>query len=267
MEKMTFINDKQNKLINLLCEKGLSYNQCQKALRNRDVKVNGKRVGDNQIVQSGDEITVYYEKSKKNFKVIYEDENIIIVDKPRMIEIEGEDGLAKIFDALAVHRLDRNTTGLVILAKNIEARDILLECFKNRTITKKYLAYVVGQTHFDGQYEAYLVKDSKNSFVKIYDKPQKNGVKIISIFKTLQNEIDKSLVECTLVTGKTHQLRAHLAFLGHAIIGDGKYGKNIDNKKYKEKYQLLRCYYIKFNKIGGKLNYLKGKEFIVDKKF
>lgn len=267
MEKLTFICERDGKIIDLLCKKGLSYNICQKSLRNKDIKVDQKRINKNILVVKGQEISIFYEEPIQSINKIYEDENLLIVDKPQGIEVEGESGLAKRFEALAVHRLDRNTTGLTILAKNQEAKDILDRAIKNRTITKKYIARIIGQTNFNGEYTAYLVKDSAKSLVKIYNSPVKNSVKIISIFKTIENKEDNSLVECTLVTGKTHQLRAHLAFLGHAIIGDGKYGKNSDNKKFGAKFQLLRCFYIKFNKLEGNLNYLNGKEINIDKNF
>ena len=267
MEKLTIKCEKQEKLYDILRKNGITYNQYQKALRNKDIKINGKRIKSDSIVLEGDEITIYYEKVNHEIEIIYQDENVIIANKPIGIEVEGKDGLAEKLNALAVHRLDRNTTGLIILAKDAESRGILTDAIKARAITKKYMAYVVGETHFNGEYKAYLVKDAQKSVVKIYNTPQKNSVQIISIFKTIKNEGDKSLVECTLVTGKTHQLRAHLAYLGHPIIGDGKYGKNEDNKKFGEKYQLLHCFYIKFDKIQGKLNYLEGGIFVKNPEF
>ena len=120
----------------------------------------------------------------------------------------------------------------------------------------------MGASNFNGEKSAYLVKDSDKSLVKIFDKSVKNSVLIKTILKTLKSNPSSSIVECTLVTGKTHQIRAQLAHLGHPIIGDGKYGRNEDNKKFKKSRQQLHSYYLKLNGLEGKLSYLNGQEFI-----
>ena len=265
MKKLDFINDKSDKIVNILMTKGFSYNHACYLLRNKDIRIDGIKISKNTVVKAKQEITVYYNETlEKGLKIdiIYQDENILVVDKPSGIEVEGKGGVCEYFNAYAVHRLDRNTTGLMLLAKNEEARQVLEQAFKNRSITKKYLAEVVGKTNFKGEeFIAYLVKDSQNSLVKIYSHKVALSSKIISIFKTIKSSPASSLIECTLVTGKTHQLRAHLAYLGHPIIGDGKYGKNEDNKKFKQKRQLLSCFYISLDKLSGKLSYLNGKVF------
>lgn len=264
MEKKVFTARKNDKLANLLTGEGFSYNNACKMIRNKDVKVDGERVKDNIDVVFGSQITVFYSENslEKKFETIYEDENIAILNKKAGIEVEGEQGLASQTGYLAVHRLDRNTSGLIVMAKNQIAKEVLLAAFKERNVEKKYLAEVVGKTNFDGKVQkAFLFKDNKTSFSKISDKKLKNSVEIASAFKTIKASPVSSIVECTLITGKTHQLRAHLAFLGHAIIGDGKYGKNEDNKKFKERWQKLHCYHIKFDHLKSPLEYLNGKTF------
>lgn len=268
MKKLEFISDKHEKITNFLLKKGFSYNNACKLLRNKDIRVNGVKIAKNFELESGDNIVVFYDenmlKTEQKIEIIYQDDNIIIVNKPQGVEIEGDGGVAKMLNGYAVHRLDRNTTGLLVLAKNLQAKSELDKAFKNRSLTKKYLAEVVGSTNFKGEiFKAYLLKDAKNSQVKIFDKKVAGSSEITTIFKTLKSSPSSSIVECTLVSGKTHQLRAHLAFLGHPIIGDGKYGKNEDNKKFKKKYQQLHCYYLKLNGLGGTLSYLNGKEFVM----
>lgn len=264
MEKMSFVSQKSDKLLNILLNKGFSYNEANKILRNKDVKINGKRVCQNVNVDGENQIEVYYNpKSDIEEEIVYQDENVVIVNKKQGIEIEGEEGLAKKMGAIAVHRLDRNTTGLVIFAKNKQSEKELLQAFKNHSIIKKYLCIVVGNPKFqDCAYSAFLKKDSKKSKVEIFSNRVKGSVLIESKFKTISTNGQTSLVECQLLTGKTHQIRAHLSYLGFPIVGDGKYGKNIDNKKLKEKYQKLHCYYLKFNNFNEKLKYLNNKEFI-----
>lgn len=269
MRKVELISEQNGKLSDLLERAGVRYNEIFKALRNKDIKVNGKRVKANVEVQKAEKIEIFLPERKEAVtKVVYQDDNILVVDKNINQEVEGENGLASQFSALAVHRLDRNTTGLVLLAKNRDAQEALFECFKKKWITKKYICHVYGQTNFKGETQkAFLVKDEKNSFVKIYDRPVKNSKQIETIFKTLKNDGDSSFVECELLSGRTHQIRAHLAHLGHPIIGDGKYGKNIVNEKFKEKYQKLHCFYLKINKISPKFEYLSQKEFFSNPKF
>lgn len=266
MEKLTFENAKRDKITNILCEKGFSYQSVNKLLRQKDVRVNDIKIKDNIVVEPMCEITVFYDKTmleERNFDIIYQDNNIAIVNKPCGIEIEGVEGLARKLALLPLHRLDRNTTGLVVFAKNKTSQDILLQAFANKTIQKKYLAEVVGKTCFkDYLYTAYLVKDKQNSLVKIFDSPTKNAVEIKTIFNTLKSSEASSLIQATLLTGKTHQIRASLAHLNHPIIGDGKYGRNEDNKKFKAKTQRLHAYSIKFQSLASPLQYLNQKEFI-----
>ena len=267
MEKISFKNDVNGFIIDLLQDKGLPYNVCQKALRKQDIKVDGKRIKENIKIDKGTLVEVYYQKTPPKFDIVYQDNNIFVVNKHSGIEVEGKDGVAQSLNAIAVHRLDRNTTGLLLLARNEASANALLQAFKDRTITKKYLALVVGKSNLNGKYSAFLIKYSEKSLVKIYDKNVKGSVKITTIIKTIRSDDEKSLVECTLVTGKTHQLRAHLAFLGHPIIGDGKYGKNSDNKHFKTAKQQLHCYYLKLDKLSPPLDYLNGKEFKCEARF
>ncbi len=266
MKKINFIVNKNDKIINILTSKGFSYNNANKILRNKDVKINEKRVKDNTDVYAGDKITIFYNEEMllgKEIPFIYQDDNIAIVNKPSGIEIEGQDGLGKILNLIPVHRLDRNTTGLIIFAKNEMAERQITDAIKNHKITKKYLAQVVGSTYFKNYLmKAYLQKNSKESFVKIFNNKVKNSLEIQTIFNTIKSSPSSSIVECELITGRTHQIRATLSYLGHPIIGDGKYGKNEDNKKFKQNRQMLHCYYIKINGLNKNLAYLNNMEFI-----
>ena len=264
MEKLTLKITQEQTIFDQLSQLDFPHNQILKLLKNKDIRVNDQKVKEDCLLKCGDELTVFYTpEMRKNIQVIFQDENVLIVNKPFGIEVEGQGGLAKKFNALAVHRLDRNTTGLIVFALNKDSQDILLSAFKERTITKKYLAECVGKSDFKNYtFQAYLVKDENESKVKIFSKKVANSQAISTTFNTLKSSGGSSLIECTLQTGKTHQIRASLAYLGNPIIGDGKYGKNEDNKKFNENKQHLHSYYLKFNSLKGKLAYLQNKEFI-----
>lgn len=255
----------------------VSYNIFCKLLRKKDIKVNNSRVNKDVILHENDIIEIYLptdlENIKMKFDIIYEDENILVIDKPSNIEVEGENSITEIihkkfekceFKPMPCHRLDRNTRGLLIFAKNEESLKILLEKFKKHEIEKHYLALVYGHPIKKSErLEAYLFKDNKKAQVYISDSFKKGYQKIITTYTVLEKRRDNtSLLDVEIETGKTHQIRAHLAHRGYQIIGDGKYGKNEINKKFNKKYQMLYSYKLKFNfkSESGILEYLKGKE-------
>jgi 23S rRNA pseudouridine955/2504/2580 synthase len=241
--------------------------QLNKLYKLKDIKINGARVNNsNVIVNIGDKVAVYIpEKDVMPLKVdiIYQDDNILIIDKEDGINSEGVFNYFKRErNIYFIHRIDRNTKGLLVFAKNIEAEKILLNAFLERAIVKKYLALVFGKfTQKEQTLTAYLKKDSELSKVYIYDKQVSNSQQIITKYKVLEEYEETSLIEVELITGKTHQIRAHLAYLGHYIIGDGKYGKEEINKHHNKSRQCLIAKYIKFEQLNGNLEYLNGKEF------
>ena len=261
----------------------LSLNILYKALRKKDIKVNGKRISENIILHTNDEIEVFicdaFLISSKtfNFNIIYEDDNILVINKPENVEILGENSLTSYLQEqyqnssfpYPCHRLDRNTKGLILYAKNQESLEILFSKFKNREIEKKYICKVYGiPNKKQDTLVAYLFKDKKKSRVYISDTFQKGYQKVMTSYKILKTDkkTNSSILEITLHTGKTHQIRAHLAYIGHPIIGDGKYGKNEINKQFRAKTQELYAYQLRFNFIGnnGILDYLNGKEFKIN---
>ncbi len=264
---------------------GLSMNTLYKALRKKDIRVNDVKVSTNITVYAGDNIKIYVPDeqlfSQKNFKIdiVYEDENIVVINKPVEIEVIGENSLTskliKYYNSKNVfikpcHRLDRNTTGLVLFAKNEFSLNILLNKFKNREIEKHYRALVYGiPSKSESILTAYLFKDAKKSFVYISDVPKKGYEKIITSYKVINSnkKNNTSILDINLITGKTHQIRAHLAHIGFPIIGDGKYGNGEINKRFKYKYQQLCSYSIKFcfTTNSGILDYLNNKKIEINK--
>lgn len=280
--KIFTVSENQNnkKLDKVLFEvfPNLKQNTFYKALRKKDIRINDKRISDNLLVYTGDIIKIFIcdELLESNFSlsIVYEDNFILIVDKPINLEVTGENSLTSILEnnysfIKPCHRLDRNTTGLVLFAKTKESLDILLDKFKNHEIEKHYLATVYGiLNNKQARLTAYLFKDNKKSLVYISDTPKKCYQKIVTSYKVIkENKKDNiSVLDVNLETGKTHQIRAHLAHIGFPIIGDGKYGKNEINKLFSKKTQMLVSYKLKFNFNfpSGILEYLNGKQINLD---
>ena len=280
MKKLIVNKKYDNKKLNKFLQDSipnLSTNLLYKTLRKKDVKVNGKRVNENITIFENDIIEVYISDSllEKNIALntIFEDDNILVIDKPAQIEVSGNNSLTSLihnqysncgFLPMPCHRLDRNTTGLILFAKNQESLDILLKKFKNHEIEKHYLALVYGIPKIKSQtLTAYLFKDRKKSLAYISDEPKKGYSKIITSYSLIEKYSNGTcLLDVEIETGKTHQIRAHLAHIGLPIVGDGKYGNYEINKKFGYKTQQLRSYILKFNfsTNSGILNYLNGKK-------
>ncbi|KZL88830.1 RluA family pseudouridine synthase [Clostridium magnum] len=267
-----------------------------KSIRKGDVKVNGKKAKEKYSLIEGDiletrEITSTEKKEKFNrinndfLKITYEDENILLVEKWPGVLVhsdskKGEPTLTDYvlsylydkgdyspekeitFTPAPCNRLDRNTSGIVIYGKNYESLKLLNEMIRERKIKKYYQAMIQGRIQ-DGLYQAYISKDESENISKIYDEPRKGTKKISTNVKMIQSCGTFSLVELELITGRSHQLRAHLSHLGNAIVGDGKYGTNKLNSffinKYGLNYQFLYAYKLVFKDCPEKLSYMENK--------
>lgn len=235
-------------------------------LRARDVKVNGVRVEKGGFALKKGDIVAYYtnfkQESAPSHTVIYQDENALIADKFSGVSVEGLTcELREKGDYRPCHRLDRNTQGLLAFAKNDCAEREILSAFKERRVEKEYIALCKNNfKEKSAVLTAYLVKDDKKSLVKVFAKPVAGGVKIVTEYEALRDFGDIALVRVKLHTGKTHQIRAHTAFIGCPVLGDEKYGDNALNAKYNAKRQRLISKSLKFEFTGG-LAYLNGKEF------
>lgn len=190
-------------------------------------------------------------------------------DKPPTATIEEYTKSVKNLDSdlEPCHRLDRNTSGLVVYAKGI-ALEEMLKAFKERTVDKYYLAKVYGvPTKKSATLVDYLIKDSDSGMVRVVKEQVKGSVKIITEYQTIETSENSSVLKVKLITGKTHQIRAHLASIGNFIIGDGKYGVNKINKEFKATRQKLTAYELKFNfDANSPLNYLNGVTVTLNRK-
>lgn len=235
-------------------------------LREKDVRVNGQRTGKNVVLAAGDEI-VYYttprEEAKPFYDTVYEDEHILVADKYDGVSSEALfAALARERGARFIHRLDRNTRGLICFALDAAAEKELLSAFRERRAEKLYEAVCFHPfAKASARLEAYLWKDERASRVRVLTKPQKGAEKIVTEYSLRQNFSEYALVDIRLHSGKTHQIRAHMAFIGHPVAGDDKYGDEALNKKYGVHRQLLVAKSLRLL-CGGELAYLNEKTFI-----
>lgn len=302
-----------------------------KMLRKKNITLNGKKATGSELVQTGDRIQCFFsdetfdkfagnnvsmkiEQAKndefgvtqkqssiseyqkaydtiKNIQVIYEDEHILLLDKPAGIlsqkakpedvsinewmigyllhtAVITEDSLRR-FKPSVCNRLDRNTSGLVICGKTLLGSREMSRMLKDRSLHKYYRTYVHGELDGEKTLEGYHYKDKNANQAKIFfEKPTKNIDQydsIITAYHSLETKKEYSYLEIELITGKTHQIRAHLAAYGHPLVGDKKYGnQKVTNNKNYPKYQLLHAYCIVFPTLDGELKYLSDKKFICE---
>ena len=279
-----------------------------KMMRKKNIVLNGKKCTGNEKLKQGDSIKLFFsdetiekfsagtyaipKKEKINMlPIIYEDEQVLLMNKPvgvlsqkakdsdvSAVEIlinylMETDQLSKeqfrTFHPSICNRLDRNTSGILVAAKTLPALQEMNRFFKERTIAKYYRCLVKGRVIKNEEYiKGYLVKDQKTNKVSITKKKTEEGVPIETEYCVIQSNDEVSLLEVHLITGKTHQIRAHLASIGHPIIGDYKYGDKQINEMYRQAYglksQLLHAYRLEMPSSNGSLAYLNDKKFVAE---
>lgn len=233
-------------------------------LKNKDIRVNGVKVDKNVFLKRGDEV-VYYTNEKQEsvslYDILYEDNEVILVDKESGVNAEAVfASLSERGETYFIHRLDRNTQGLILFAKTKQAESILLKAFKDRTVEKKYEAIVFGKLpKAHDTLTACLKKDEKTATVKVSPNV---GEKIVTEYEVEETNGEMSKVLITLHTGKTHQIRAHMAYVHCPVVGDEKYGDNQKNEDYHAKRQMLLSKHLI---VHAKLK-IDGKKFSSHKK-
>ncbi len=275
-----------------------------KAIRNKRIKLNGRRAEISSRLCEGDTVQMYlndeffdsvpeteFMSVSSALNIIYEDDNIMLLDKKNGMVVHEDDdntadtlinrvkrylyekgeydpGAENSFAPALCNRLDRNTGGIVIAAKNAESLRILNQKIRDREIEKYYLCVTVGVPPKRADtVTAYLEKDSASNTVKVTDRKSGTNKTIVTSYRIIRNNGSLALVEIKLFTGRTHQIRAHMAHIGCPLLGDGKYGINRINREYKVKTQALYSYRLKFafSSESGCLDYLDGKEFRADR--
>jgi len=265
--KHQFISQKECLITELISENiiGILKQHIKHLLRKGEIKLNDEKIKTDVLIKKGDKISIFIPKSFlsnandliNSIKIVYEDENILLCYKPKGMDCENN--LVSIITskykhALLNHRLDRQTDGLVIFTLNKPAYDSIYLALKNQTIEKFYNATVKGKFNSNGTHTAYLTKNTTASFVKISLNQTPNSKKIISHFEFKKQKSDSlCMIEAKPISGRTHQLRAHLAFLGHPILGDTKYGTCKNPPLH------LTAYKITFTKLPAPLEYLNGQ--------
>ena len=276
----------------------------QKYIRIKRIKRNGGRVERDTRLQEGDILQLYindefFDKPREDnafltvatpkLNIVYEDAHVILVDKKPGVAVHPHDGAEygrtlidhiqaylyqkqqwrpreeNSFTPALCNRIDRNTGGIVIAAKTAEALRVLNKKIKDRELDKRYLAVVEGVPKpAQGSLKGYLFKDAKKNRVFVSDRAQPGAKSCQTNYKVLASRNGLSLVECELITGRTHQIRAQFAHAGHPLLGDGKYGKL--DKRFDRTYQALYSYKLTltFKTDAGELAYLNGKSFQVD---
>ncbi len=282
--------------------KGMPQSLMYKYIRTKKIKVNRKRAEEKYMLCEGDEIQLFIKDEffdspekdtgalatiKPKIEIVYEDDNIILCNKrPGILVHEDKEGKENTliihiqaylcqkgeydpsseqsFAPALCNRIDRNTGGIVIAAKNANALRIMNEKIKNNEISKFYMCAVHGTMKEKSKtLTGFLRKDSKNNTVEVSDKKLPGSKDIITKYKVVSEKGGNSLLEVELVTGRTHQIRAHMSHIGHPLLGDGKYGVNRNDKKGGYKYQALYAYRLRFDfdkNNPTELDYLRGKE-------
>ena len=270
-----------------------------KLFRKKDVKVNGHWQDKKYIVSDGEEIKIFAAdeqleefKSQKDIKasldvsnwVIYEDENILLINKPRGVLVQKDNSNSDALDEMVLaylenkgeydsasisaykpapaHRLDRNTAGIVVFGKNIVTLRSLADSLNDKKqISKHYLTLVKGEINEDGEISVPLEKNAKSG--RVY--ASENGKDALTRYKVVKKYNGYTLLEVELLTGRTHQIRVHMAYINHPVIGDAKYGDYALNKEIEDKYgfknQFLVAYQLYFHSLDNNLKYLSGKKF------
>lgn len=278
-----------------------------KMMRKKNITLNGKKATGNEKLSAGDSVKLFLaeetinkfigetkidivKKKENDLHIVYEDEHVLIVNKPvgllsqkaekndiSLVELiidyllqsgQLQKEELRTFKPGVCNRLDRNTSGLVTAGKSLQALQELSLAFKERTMKKYYRCLVKGEVKEPAHIKGYLIKDEKRNRVSVSDKPDSSASRIETEYQPIVSRNGYTLLEVHLITGKTHQIRAHLASSGQPIIGDYKYGDRKTNDRFKERYhlnsQILHAYRLEFPEMTGVLSGLSGKKIMAE---